>query len=320
MRAFARAVSGFASSSGANGRLQVLLYHRVHPVADPLRPGDVDVERFEWQMEVVARYFTPLAVDEALTLLNSGKLPPNAVCVTFDDGYADNVELALPVLRRWKVPATFFLTTGFLSNGCMWNDRVIEALREVDEPRLDLSKLGLGEYELTSPGARLEMVNSVLNKLKYYPRTERDGYVRDLEEFLNTQVTYTPMMGEHHITALVNAGMMVGAHTINHPILNELSPEEARHEIECGKKQLEDLIDKEVTLFAYPNGIPGKDYGDEHVDMVRRAGFSAAFSTTWAAARRADDFFQLPRVGSWEKTRLRFYLRLLKNYRITNSE
>jgi len=320
VRALVRAVSAVVSSRGASARLLILIYHRVHPVADPLRPGDVDAVTFDWQMEVLARYFTPLALDNAMELLRQGKLPANAVCVTFDDGYADNVEVALPILQRWAVPATFFLTTGFFEHGCMWNDRIIELLRKVDTPKLSLSSLGLGEYEITSMDARLHMVNSVLRQLKHLPLEERDHQVQRLENALNVDVSYFPMMQKEQVSVLVKAGMGVGAHTVNHPILSKISLDEARQEIESGKQQLEVLTGKEVTLFAYPNGAPGRDYGAEHVDLVKAAGFDAAFSTAWAAAQHTDDFMQMPRVGSWDNTRFRFYLRLVRNYRTGNAE
>ncbi len=320
MRALVRAVSAVVSSRGVSARLLILVYHRVHPIPDPLRPGDVDAATFDWQMEVVARYFTPLALNDAIKLLRQGKLPANAVCVTFDDGYADNVEVALPILQRWAVPATFFLTTGFFGSGCMWNDHVIELLRKIETPKLSLSNLGLGEYEITSMDARLQMVNSVLRQLKHLPFEERSHQVQRLENELNVDVSYSPMMQKEQVSVLTQAGMGIGAHTVNHPILSRISLDEARQEIELGKQQLETLTKKEVTLFAYPNGAPGRDYEAGHVDLVKAAGFDAAFSTAWAAARCSDDFMQMPRVGAWDNTRFRFYLRLVRNYRTGSAE
>ena len=320
MKALLRAVSSLVSSHGGNGRLLILYYHRVHAVADPLRPSDVDADTFDWQMRILARYFTPLALDKAMHLLRCGELPANAVCVTFDDGYADNVEVALPILQRWDVPATFFLTTGYFGDGCMWNDRVIELLRKVDTQKLMLSRLGLGEYDLSSMEARLHSVNSVLRKLKYLPFPERKMQIERLQSLLDLDVSYSPMMRADQVTELIQAGMGVGAHTINHPILSKIPFEEAKQEIEVGKQQLEELASQEVTLFAYPNGVPGEDYSAEHVRLVKEAGFDAAFSTAWAAAQHTNDFMQVPRIAPWDNTALRFYLRLLRSYRDGDSE
>lgn len=320
MRALVRAASSIVSSRGVSARLLILFYHRVHRVADPLRPCDVDADTFSWQMEVLSRYFTPLTLENAMALLRRGELPANAVCVTFDDGYADNVAVALPILQSKAVPATFFLTTGFFGHGCMWNDRVIELLRNVETKKLSLLNLGLGEYEITSTATRLNMVNSVLRKLKHLPLEERNTQVQRLENELNVDVSYFPMMREDQVSVLIKEGMGVGAHTINHPILSKISLDEARWEIESGKQQLETLTGKEVSLFAYPNGVPGQDYEAEHVGLVKAAGFDAAFSTAWAAAQHTDNFFQMPRVAPWDNTRLRFYLRLVRSYRSANAE
>jgi len=88
---------------------------------------------------------------------------------------------------------------------------------------------------------------------------------------------------------------------------------EARAEIVEGKRRLEEITDAPVTLFAYPNGKPGRDYGPRDVELVRRAGFAAAVSTRAGAANRASDLFQLPRFTPWDKSPRRFGMRLLAN-------
>ncbi len=108
--------------------------------------------------------------------------------------------------------------------------------------------------------------------------------------------------------------MTIGGHTVNHPILTRLAQNEAKREIVSGKALLESLIGARLSLFAYPNGKPGKDYGPEHVAMVRQAGFSAAVSTAWGAARSASDIFQLARFTPWDPRPARFMLQMLRNY------
>ena len=114
---------------GGEARLSILIYHRVLAKADPMRPGEPTVAEFESQMKWIRRYFTPLPLLEAAQKLAEGTLPSRAVCVTFDDGYADNEELAMPVLRRHGMPATVFVSTGSMNGGQMWNDTVIESIR-----------------------------------------------------------------------------------------------------------------------------------------------------------------------------------------------
>jgi peptidoglycan/xylan/chitin deacetylase (PgdA/CDA1 family) len=105
--------------------------------------------------------------------------------------------------------------------------------------------------------------------------------------------------------------MEIGAHTVNHPILAMLDDEEARAEVVGGKRRLEEITGAPVTLFAYPNGKPARDYGPRDVEMVRKAGFAAALSTVSGVADSSSDLFQLPRFSPWEKNPYRLGLRLL---------
>ena len=119
-------------------RLSVLGYHRVMAVHDPLRPGTPTEAEFEARMRWVASNFDVMPLLDAIRALREDRLPWRALSITFDDGYADNHELALPVLRRLGLQATFFVATGFLDGGCMFNDAVIEAVRQASGPELAL--------------------------------------------------------------------------------------------------------------------------------------------------------------------------------------
>ena len=102
-------------------RLSVLAYHRVLPAHDPLFPGEPSAAEFEQRMRWVQANFDVLALGEAVRALREHRLPRRALSITFDDGYADNYTVALPILRRLGLPATFFVATGFLDGGCMFN-------------------------------------------------------------------------------------------------------------------------------------------------------------------------------------------------------
>jgi peptidoglycan/xylan/chitin deacetylase (PgdA/CDA1 family) len=109
--------------------------------------------------------------------------------------------------------------------------------------------------------------------------------------------------------------MEIGAHTATHPILTRLAPADARREIDQSRERLTAILGEPVSLFAYPNGKPGQDYGAEHVRMVRDAGFTAAVSTAWGVASTNSDLFQLPRFTPWDRRPAKFALRLLLNRR-----
>src|SRR5690242_1236069 len=117
------------SPGGRDSRLSIFAYRRVLPHADTLFPDEGDAESFDRHIEQLAGCFNVIPLFDAIRGLNRGTLPPRAACITFDDGYADNVEIALPILQKHGVHATFFVASGFLDGGRMWNDTVIELVR-----------------------------------------------------------------------------------------------------------------------------------------------------------------------------------------------
>ena len=129
-----KALFHLMSPGGARARLSVLIFHRVLPEPDPLFPDEMHARRFDVLCGWLTSWFKVLPLDEAVARLKAGTLPARAVCITFDDGYADNHHVALPILRRHGLVATFFIATGFLDGGRMWNDTVIEAIRACKMP------------------------------------------------------------------------------------------------------------------------------------------------------------------------------------------
>jgi peptidoglycan/xylan/chitin deacetylase (PgdA/CDA1 family) len=293
--------------------LSILIYHRIVAEPDPLVPDQVCAGEFDWQLAALDRWFTVLPLREAATRLRSGTLPRRAACVTFDDGYADNVTVALPILRRRGMPATFFLATGFIDGGRMWNDSVIETLRRIAGNVLDASCAGLGNLDISTPLLRRAAIEQLLGVLKYLPLEERQRRVEQLATATSQSLPSDLMMSTGQVRQLCAAGMEVGAHTVTHPILAELDAERAGSEIRDSKRRLEAITGKPVTLFAYPNGKPGRDYRREHVEMVRGLGFEAAVSTAWGIARSASDPYQLPRFTPWDRSPPKFILRMLHN-------
>ena len=309
-----RSIGRFLSPAGQYAKLLILMYHRVHAEPDPLRIEEVDSRTFEWQMLLLRRYFNVLALPEAIERLRIGTLPQRAVCVTFDDGYADNYEVALPILKRTGVPATFFVAVGFLNGDRMWNDSVIESLRRTNDEQIDLRKIGLGTYSVASLNDRRQTIGQVLKALKHLSFEERTKRVDELLDIVGETLPANLMMTPEQVQELHMAGMDVGAHTINHPILTSIPVKQAEEEILGSRDILQQLLGQEITIFAYPNGQPGVDYNKRHVECIKRAGFHASVSTAWGYAENTTDIFQLPRIGSWGTSPLEFCGRMLKTY------
>ena len=300
--------------------LSILIYHRVVPEPDPLVPEQVCAKEFDWQLAVLGRWFTVLPLREAVARLRGGTLPVRSACVTFDDGYADNVAVALPILRRRGVPATFFLATGFINGGRMWNDSVIETFRRAQGDTLDARCIGLDALSISTIDLRRRAIERVLAALKYLPLEERQRHVEELGAETSHELPSDLMMTAEQVRHLHASDMEIGAHTVTHPILAGLNPEHAGNEIRDSKSRLEAITGAPITLFAYPNGKPGRDYCREHVGMVRELGFEAAVSTAWGVAHAASDPFQLPRFTPWDRTPGKFLLRLFHNTFRTGAE
>lgn len=304
------------SPAGARGRLSILIFHRVLPQQDPLLGGDVpDMHEFEAQMRWMRDWFNVLPLRQAVEMLQAGTIPPRAAAITFDDGYADNEAVAAPILRRLGMTATFFVSTGYVDGDCMWNDRVVEALRACRCAELDLRELGLGRYALATLEERRQAVISLILDVKHFEAERRASVVQEIVRLTGAVEPRGLMMNPDQVRNLRTLGMDVGAHTVTHPILTRVSAEVARAEILGSRQRLEDVLQQPVPLFAYPNGHPHHDYAAEHVAMVRECGFRAAVTTAPGVASTRSDPWQLPRFAPWDRSRLRYGARLLSNFR-----
>lgn len=307
----------FAMRAGAPGRrgsrLSILVYHRVHRRPDPLFPGEVDAERFERQMQWIGRIFNVLPLDDALKRLSANALPTLPACITFDDGYADNLEVAVPILQRQGLTATFFISAGFVDGGRMWNDTIIESVRATNQEALDLTQLGLGVFPMATLANRRTAIRALVSDQKYRPPAERADGCAAIADAAKVTPPTDLMLRSDQILQLHRAGMGIGAHTMTHPILASLPLDEARREISDSRDVLERIVGERIALFAYPNGKPGADYGAQHVEMVRALGFDAALSTAWGVATKTTDLYQLPRFTPWDRSPVRFVLRLAQN-------
>lgn len=310
--------SGLSRARGG-GKLTVLIYHRVLAEPDRLLPDEPDARAFAWQMQTLARNFRVLPLGEATELLGEGRLGPRAAAITFDDGYADNFTVALPILKRFRLPATFFVTTGYADGGRMWNDSVIEALRVIEPGNLDLRELGVGMHTVNDLASRCNAIAAVIAALKYRAPAERDDVSRRLVARCG-KVPDDLMMTSEQIVGLGRAGMEIGAHTVTHSLLVTLADAEARREIAESRAWLRALTGQPVRVFAYPNGKPGTDYTRRDVELVRDLGFSGAVSTAWGVGMPGSDLLQVPRFTPWDRTPTRFLMRLMHNYTRTESE
>lgn len=313
-----RTIYGQLSPAGPSARLSVLIFHRVLPVTDPLFPEVPDVRRFNEICGWLARWFRVMPLQDAVMALRGGRLPSRAAAITFDDGYADNHDCAMPVLRQHRLPATFFIATGFLDGGRMWNDTLIEAVRLAKVDALDLSGLPLAIRPALPVGSveqKRQAVMALIRATKYLEPAERQQLVDRIAERSGAILPRDLMLRSEQVLAMRRGGMEIGAHTHTHPILTTLSRDAARQEIQESRSRLQSLLGESVSTFAYPNGQPSVDYSAQSVDVVRELGFEVAVSTAWGSAGQDVDPLQVPRFSPWDRSAWRFALRLATNLR-----
>lgn len=296
--------------------LSTLIFHRVLVAEDPFRPGEPDAARFARLMEFVAKNFVVLALPDAVSRLESGSLPQRACCITFDDGYADNLTVALPILERHGLPATVFVATGYLDGGRMFNDAVIDAIALSKAERLDLRGLDLGVHALTSTENRLAAIMAILGRVKFSaPQLRNEQLEGILQAACCGPLPDNIMLTTEQLRLLAGREVDIGGHTVAHAILTSVDDDYALSEMVTGKQQLEAIIGRRVTSFAYPNGKPMRDYAARHVAMARKAGFERAVSTSAGVAIRGADKWQLPRFSPWGRSMLAWSAQMTRNAR-----
>ncbi|MGH7681889.1 MAG: polysaccharide deacetylase family protein, partial [Candidatus Eiseniibacteriota bacterium] len=202
---------------------QILIYHRVNDEGDPYF-GGVPTAVFERQMEYLASRFHVMALSRLVAALEERSIPPNAIAITFDDGYRDNYTNALPILTRYKVPATIFVSTGAIgSTRQLWHDDVFSAFRDTTQPflapyggRATASPLG------TIP-ERLRTQREFLTHVRTLREPERSRAIAWLREALRVGPPREApglMLSWDEVKEMHRAGIEFGSHTVSHPILS----------------------------------------------------------------------------------------------------
>lgn len=299
-----------ASRAAGAASFSVLTFHRVNDDGDPFLPA-LPTRVFEGWVSHIARHYCVLTVEDLAERAARGRVPVNALALTFDDGYRDNLTHAAPILVRHGLTATVFVTTGFIGTGEIpWFDRLAMAIRSTAKNAVVLP--GGGTAPLASVGDRLRAVEAVLGRLKRLPDEERRARLEDVIDHLGAPGAgerKSAMLSWDDVHALRGLGLSVGAHTVSHPILARMSAAKAWEEIHGSKTAIERALGAPVRGFAYPNGGPD-DYTPETAALVREAGFACAVTTRRGLNSPETPPFELRRGGPWESHLPTFALKL----------
>jgi peptidoglycan/xylan/chitin deacetylase (PgdA/CDA1 family) len=315
----------------------ILMYHRVTNLPNDPHLVAVTPKHFAEQMEVIRSYYMSIRLQQLVQTLRDGNAPARAVIVTFDDGYADNLHEAMPLLERYDIPATVFVTAGQVgSQREFWWDELDRLLLQpgILPAKLRLNVNGntfepqLGEASTyteqdyrrdrgwhiarqDNPGPRQLLFRKLLAAMSTLPGGERDKVIDELLAWAGAAPSARPTHRALTIDELRQlqkcALMEVAAHTMTHPKLADIPAAQQRTEIQQSKKVLEAMLNRPVTSFAFPFGSSAL----ETVAMVRDEGFVCACSTRSDVVFRGADRFLLPRVivRDWDGERFGRFLR-----------
>ena len=296
-------------------RARILMYHAVVGDDAPFRRWTHLAEKdFVWQIAYLKRHYDVRPLSEVVAAMRGDEvLAPNTAVVTFDDGYRSVYHRAFPILQRFGVPASVFLTTQFVdSQQLLWTSRLFLALRatrctslrlrELDAPGADLRSLDLPELSLHDASARDAAADQVRKWLKHLPDERRIAVLAAIEahlgvtEYPEFQDEFAPLtwdqVDEMHRSGLIE----FGAHSQTHPILSRLSDPQLQTEVLGSCEAVQSRLGGDSLHFAYPNG-GREDFNEQTKLVLRRAGADCALSTIEGLCQSGDDLLELRRIG-----------------------
>ena len=286
----------------------ILMYHGIVSSSNSIKNWSfLDAESFLIQMRYLKKYFEIIPLSETKERLNSQSEKPAAV-ITFDDGYQNNYDLAFPILQKYKIPATIFLTTGKINTSdTLHVCRLHNAFETTEKNMIDWND---SRYTINK-GNKVDVQNRIKNKLKRLPNKQLGAEVRQLilklgsdpDQQIPKDSPYR-MLDQESIKKMINSGLIdFGAHTHSHAILSRLSYDEQRNEIEQSINEVKMLTNKPCKFFAYPNGCP-QDFNSDTIEILRSLGVEIAVTTIAGINKSATSPHELRRYGIGQNMKL----------------
>ena len=284
----------------------ILRYHAVcgpegYAYADP--GICVSPEAFDAHIAYLSSQYAVLPLPEAVARLTSRQpLPPNAVAITFDDGYADNLGAAR-TLHKYGVVGTFYLTADCLADGQpFWPTEIKTLVEALRGPAVTITVPRAQTLPLATATDRYRAIKTLTKLCKGHPIPVRDALRAELRQLAGVAAAPTPtMLTWDQVREMVSLGMDMGGHTLTHTNLPSAGPEDAWREIDGCRRVLRERLGVEVTQFSYPNGGAERYHTPELHDMARRAGFTGAATSSNGFTTPDSDPFAMERVEIEER-------------------
>ena len=278
----------------------VIMYHRISAKRDDWSLESVTSDHFEKHIEYFCNNYRILPLEELATSLSEKKrAPQRSLVITMDDGYKDNYAHAYPILLKYGVPATIFLTTGHISTDeLLWWDKVGYILHHTSTRRLRTDCLGRSLFKFA--GDRSQLTRLIVKILTGMSEVERNSVIQGLSQTCGVEIPgdlgREMILSWDEVHEMSRNGVEFGAHSVSHPCLTRLPADQARWQINRSMSDIEARLGKAPKFFAYPAG----DYDESTVEMVREAGFAGAVTTVETWIDLEADVYMLGRIGAPE--------------------
>jgi peptidoglycan/xylan/chitin deacetylase (PgdA/CDA1 family) len=290
-------------------RGMILLYHRITDVEGDMNSISISPENFNLQVEWLTKSFNVISLIEMIDGLKKKNLPKNSIAITFDDGYADNLINAKPILERHHAPATIFVSTGPMeSQQEFWWTELERIIFEKQNSEQTLTFTARGQIHqfpvdtLANKKISYKKANFIL---KRYTHTEREAIITSLKAWAGIPLTARPShrpMTPTEVREIINNGLIdVGAHTVTHCSLAHETNDIQLKEMSDSKNMLEMITGRPVRCFAYPFG-QSDDISPTSASLAVRAGFDCAITTYSGNVKPKTNLFMIPRwvIHNWK--------------------
>lgn len=286
-------------------KILTLYYHRVNVSEPDYNLLCVSPTKFRQQMLYLKHNYQIVRFEDDWTQADS-----DAVVITFDDGYLDNLKYAVPILEELEIPATIFVSTGTIDQTReLWWDELEQILFSGDGFKNSF-QLKDSEFQCQWDMSTLEYRKNCYMGLHYLMKNminpeKREEWLKQLwmwrGQNRNVRESNLTVSSEDCKKLAESEVISIGAHTVSHPSLAALSLEEQEEEIRISIECLSQVLGKKITLFSYPFGVPEVDFNDDTVDICKKYGILKAASTEEALWNTAVNLYKIPRkvVRDW---------------------
>lgn len=253
---------------------RILMYHRIidHPLIPAITPA-----QFEQHLQYLSRHFNVIPINELLERRNSDTLADNSISITFDDGHYDFYENAWPLLKKYSLPATLYVTTGFIDRECwLWPDLIKYILSQTKHREI----LYQGENLSLTSNNILNIWDKIATDCLQMSNEDRSKFIIKLATSIEVDINTVPSdlfsaVTWRQLSEMLDEGLDIGSHTVSHRIMSKLSTTEKEMECVASKITIETKLSTKISGLCYPNGQP-EDVDNEMQSIAERSGYSYA--------------------------------------------